>query len=98
VVDHNVEETTCAPIEGPQHHEQTMNITNQDEEEPDAQHTDDTIEQTTNAAAMSTLRPEDQWSEWIEAPTESPRPDVSPATPMSPSCMLTPSSQLFYLT
>jgi hypothetical protein len=47
---------------------------------------------------MSTLRPEDQGSEWIEAPTESPRPDVSPATPMSPSCMLTPSSQLFYLT
>jgi hypothetical protein len=45
VVDDNVQETTNAAMEDPMHHGQVVNNRNQDEQdEPDAQHANDTIE------------------------------------------------------
>jgi hypothetical protein len=73
-------------MEDPLHHDQVLNNRNQDEqEEPDAQHTDDTVEQTSNVARKAS-RLDDQGIEWMELPTESPWPHVSAASALSPSC------------
>jgi hypothetical protein len=46
VVDNNVQETTNAAMEDPLHHDHVVNNKNQDEQdETDAQHADDTVEE-----------------------------------------------------
>jgi hypothetical protein len=59
VVDNNVQEITNAATEDPLHHDQVVNNRNQDKQhEPDAQHADDTVERTSNAA-MDASWPDD---------------------------------------
>jgi hypothetical protein len=92
VVNDNVQQTTNATMEGPLHRDQFDNNRNQDEQEDlDAQHVDDTVEQRSNTASDDP-RPDDartdndEGTEWMEPPTQSPQPDVSSASPLSLSC------------
>jgi hypothetical protein len=84
--DDNVQGTTSAAMEDTLHCDQDLNNRNQDEQnEIDAQHADDPMDETSNAARNAS-RPDDQGIEWMELPIESQWLDVSAASPLSPSC------------
>jgi hypothetical protein len=93
----NVQGTTSTAMEDTLHCDQDLNNRNQDEhDETDAQHADDPMDETINAARNAS-RPDDHRIEQMELSTESQRLDVSAASPLWLSCTWTPFSTLFHL-